>query len=312
MTRLVLRPRGPFSLAASTAFLEGFAPAAYESGGGVLRLAFVADPAFRPDGAERVAAVTLLAEGDAVVAEVAGDADPEAVRGQVERILSLDVDGAGFPAVGARDPVVARLQARFPGLRPVLFLSPYEAAAWALIGNRIRITQAARITARMARDLGTPVTIDGVTEHAFPGPSRLAELDAFPGLTGRKIAYLRALGHEAGSGLLDAATLRALPPDEALTRLQTLPGIGPFGAELILLRGAGAPDALPVAEARLGRAVALAYNLAAPPTAEELTRRAEAWRPYRTWVVLLLRAMLEAETGEIAGRRPSQPDPPPA
>jgi len=29
----------------------------------------------------------------------------------VERILSLDVDGSGFPAVGERDPVVA-----FPGM----------------------------------------------------------------------------------------------------------------------------------------------------------------------------------------------------
>jgi DNA-3-methyladenine glycosylase II len=64
-----------------------------------------------------------------VVGEVFGDADPEAVRDQVARILSLDVDGSGFPAVGRRDPVVGGLQARWPGLRPVGFFSPYEAAA---------------------------------------------------------------------------------------------------------------------------------------------------------------------------------------
>jgi hypothetical protein len=34
-----------------------------------------------------------------------------------------------------------------------------------------------------------------------------------------------------------------------------------------------------------------------------LEERAQAWRPYRTWVVLLLRVLLETETGEIGGTR---------
>jgi DNA-3-methyladenine glycosylase II len=40
-----LRPEGPYALAASIAFLEGFTPAAYQGDGGVLRFAFVADAA---------------------------------------------------------------------------------------------------------------------------------------------------------------------------------------------------------------------------------------------------------------------------
>ncbi|MCZ9339301.1 DNA-3-methyladenine glycosylase 2 family protein, partial [Streptomyces sp. TRM76130] len=54
----------------------------------------------------------------------------------VARILSLDVDGSGFADVAA-DPVVAGLMEQFPGLRPVCFNSPYEAAAWAVIGHRV-------------------------------------------------------------------------------------------------------------------------------------------------------------------------------
>jgi DNA-3-methyladenine glycosylase II len=64
-----------------------------------------------------------------------GKAAPEAVRDHIRRILSLDVDGSGFPEVGVRDPVVGELQVRYPGLRPVLFYSPYEASAWAIIGG---------------------------------------------------------------------------------------------------------------------------------------------------------------------------------
>ena len=43
----------------------------------------------------------------------------------------------------------------------------------------------------------------------------------------------------------------------------------------------------------------MAYRLDAPPTPEELERLAQNWRPYRTWVSLHLRAMLEEENGEI-------------
>jgi 3-methyladenine DNA glycosylase/8-oxoguanine DNA glycosylase len=66
------------------------------------------------------------------------------------------------------------------------------------------------------------------------------------------------------------------------------------------VRGAGAPDRLPAHEPRLGRAVAMAYGLEEPPTAEELYEISEGWRPYRSWVGLHLRTMLEDETGEIA------------
>src|SRR5215217_9705159 len=182
MTTFELVPRGPFSLAASAAFLEGFSPAAYRAAGaGHLHLAFV------PDGEEAAAGVCLHQPDGVVVGEVSGHADPEAVRDQVARILSLDVDGSGFPDVGRRDPVVGGLQARWPGLRPVGFFSPYEAAAWALIGHRIQMVQAARIKQRMAEELGEVVDIHGDRRHAFPGPARLAGLEGFRGLFARKV-----------------------------------------------------------------------------------------------------------------------------
>ena len=167
------------------------------------------------------------------------------VRPQVERILSLDVDGSGFAAVGERDPVVGDVQRRYPGLRPVGFWSPYEAAAWTIIGHRIRITQAAAIKARIAERLGEPVSFGGRVVHAFPSPQRLARLDTFPGLAGRKPEWLRSLAQAALDGQLDAARLRAMPPEEAMADLKKLPGIGDFSAGLTLLRGAGARTPFP-------------------------------------------------------------------
>jgi DNA-3-methyladenine glycosylase II len=303
METFSLAALGPFSLAASIRFLEGFAPASYAgpSGASVLELAFPVE------GSWRTAGVRVVQQASGIRAEIVSPEDPgpeltAAIGKQVRRILSLDVDGTGFAAVGERDPVAGDLQQRYLGLRPVGFWSPYEAAAWTIIGHRIRITQAAAIKARMAERLGEPVSFGDRVVPAFPAPQRLAELDTFPGLTGRKPEWLRSVAHAALDGQLDTDRLRALPYQDAMADLKQLPGIGDFSAELILLRGASEPDAVPKAEPRLARAVAMAYGLPGPASPEQLREISDGWKPYRTWVTVLMRVALEDATGEIGGR----------
>ncbi|HTQ88276.1 MAG TPA: hypothetical protein VMK84_02160 [Streptosporangiaceae bacterium] len=40
-----------------------------------------------------------------------------------------------------------------------------------------------------------------------------------------------------------------------------------------------------------------------PAVGEQIRTISENWRPYRTWVTLLLRTQLEYDTGEITGRQ---------
>jgi DNA-3-methyladenine glycosylase II len=153
MGTFILAARGPFSLAASIRFLEGFTPATSTAAAGQSL-----DMAFPVEGTWQTAGVRVREHAGGAECEVVSPLAPDrelltALRAQVARILSLDVDGSGFPAVGERDPVIAGLQRRYPGLRPVGFWSPYEAAAWAVIGQRIRIRQAAAIKAGLARQL---------------------------------------------------------------------------------------------------------------------------------------------------------------
>ncbi len=290
--------QGPFSLEASTRFLEGFAPAGtHASGGPTLALAFPVE------GDWRTAGVLVSQQGDRVTATVRGDADPEAVRAQLGRLLSLDVDGRAFPAVGERDAVVGELQRRYPGLRPVGFWSPYEAAAWAILSHRMRIAQAAKIKQRLAEQYGTQIELNGRGLCAFPAPHVLRELRSFEGIAERKLPWLRAIADAAIEGELDGARLRSLEPSEAQDQLRGLPGIGPFGAELILIRGATHPDLFPTHERRLHEEIARAYELHDRSLAA-LQLVAGGWRPYRSWVALLLRTRREDETAEIAtGRR---------
>jgi DNA-3-methyladenine glycosylase II len=236
-------------------------------------------------------------DGELVV-EVSGAAEPGAAARQVERILSLDLDGSDFPDVGERDPAIGRLQARYPGLRPVSFPSPYEAGAWFVLSQRMQAAQAVALKARITDELGERVEICGEERAAFPAPGVVAELEGLAGLPERKLATLRALAQAAAQGALDGERLRAMGGDAAVEELQRLPGVGPFTAQGIVVRGAGEPDYLATAEPRMARAAALAYRLDAPLAPEELARRGELWRPYRSWVGLLLRLGLQDASHE--------------
>ncbi len=274
---------GPWSLQTSRRFWEGFTPAALAGGsaGPGLRTVFCAEGDWR-----RAEAVVTQA-GDTACVDLAGDGDLDAAAAQVCRFLALDVDGRGWPEMGRQDPVIADPQARLPGPRPCGFHSPDEAAAWSVLAQRLRIVQAARLRAELIARHGQ----DG----AFPLPHTLARLDLE--LAGRRSEYLRAVAEAALDGLLDGAALRAVDPGQAIQRVQQVKGFGPFAAELVVVRGANAPDALPRHERRLDAEIAERYG-----PGRSLAEVSQAWRPYRTWAAVHLRALREQRTGEIAGR----------
>ena len=274
---------GPWSLETSRLFWEGFTPAALAGQPAEPGLHTV----FCAEGDWRRAEAQVTQAGNTAHLVVTGDGDLESAAAQARRFLALDVDARGWPQVGHRDPVIGDAQARLPGLRPCGFHSPYEAAAWAVLAQRLRIVQAARLRAELIAGHGK----DG----AFPPPQALRRLDL--DLPGRKSEYLRAVAEAALDRLLDGPALRALDPEQAVQRVQQVKGLGPFAAELVVVRGANAPDALPRHEPRLDAEIAERYG-----PGHTLAEVSQAWRPYRTWAAVHLRALREQRTGEIAGR----------
>jgi DNA-3-methyladenine glycosylase II len=209
---------GPWSLQTSRRFWKGFTPAALagEPAGPGLRTVFCAEGDWRRAEAE------VTQAGDTARVALAGDGDLDAAAAQACRFLALDVDARGWPEVGRRDLVIADAQARLPGLRPCGFHSPYEAAAWSVLSQRLRSVQAARLRAGLIARHGQ----DG----AFPPPGDLRRLDL--DLPARKSEYLRAVAEAALDGLLDGAALRVLDPALAVQRVEQVKGLGPFAAEI--------------------------------------------------------------------------------
>lgn len=292
MTELVRMPvDGPFSLAAAAAF--GFGPnmgRPSEAGDAVMRLAFVTD-----DLRHQAGAVIRQDPDGTLVAEVSGTGDVAATVRQLRRILSVDRPADGWIAAGQNDPVLGRLQAEHPGLRPVLFHSPYEAAAWAMMSQRRHRSQAAALRRRLCEALGRPFELDGQAEHAFPLPEQLLGLEAFPGLEPQRIERLRGVAERALAGDLDPEMLASTETDRAMTALKTIPGLGPFYAGLVLLRASGVSDALILDEPRLRSCLRHYYGLPDEPDDAAVRRIAEPWRPFRTWAAVLIRASGDRE-----------------
>jgi len=126
----------------------------------------------------------------------------------------------------------------------VLFNSPYEAAASFTIGHRSSIAQGRALRRRMSQLIGDAIDTPLGLQHAFPRPEVLLQLESFPGLPAGKLDRLHAVAAAALDGSLNRARPRSLPESEALAQLRRIPGIGPFFAQGILMRGAGLVDAV--------------------------------------------------------------------
>jgi DNA-3-methyladenine glycosylase II len=291
--RFEIVPKGPFDLETEATHFGGWP-----------RLGYGIVMAFPVEGWRSSAAVVMRQRDYTITGDVhgAGEADAERAWQQALATVSLDVDGKGFADVGRRDPVIGRLQAEYHNLRPVLFHSPYEAACAFVIGHRITILQTRRIRQRMAEEAGATIEVDGVAFKAFPDPHALLRLESFPGVAPVKIERLHHVARAALEGMLDRARLRSLPEAEALQQLRTLPGIGEFFAQGILMRGAGLVDAV-TGDDLTPRAIQLLYRLSERPDPAAVLDRAESWRPYRMWAIVLLNVWVRSQPPDVRGPR---------
>jgi DNA-3-methyladenine glycosylase II len=274
---------GPFSLQESAEFGFGQRPA--QAFDGVMRLAFCQDDLRHQVG------VVLRQDQRGVHGQIhGGNADVSAIRAQVARVLSLDHDVSGFLEVGRRDQVIGALQAAAPGLLPPLFYSPYEAAVWSVLSARRPANQLAEVRRGLSEKHGRVFELAGQRVAALPAPQQLLAVEEYPGIPPEKLARMHGVARAALDGVLDVDRLRSLGPAMATADVQRIKGIGPFYASLIIIRATGFRDVLPADEPLARDLITRLYKLDKHCEPADFERIAQAWRPYRTWATVLVRA----------------------
>ncbi len=117
------------------------------------------------------------------------------------------------------------------------------------------------------------------------------------GLSRPKLKTLMLAAAACENGRLDLHGLCRLPAHEAIASMTTLPGIGPWTAEVYLLFSAGHPDIFPAGDIALQNAFRMIFDLPERPTARMLGAAAEFWSPHRGVASRLLWAYYGVKRG---------------
>ncbi|HZC07148.1 MAG TPA: hypothetical protein VE338_16045, partial [Ktedonobacterales bacterium] len=149
-----------------------------------------------------------------------------------------------YAALLASDPVVAALDARYPGLRPARQFDLFGALVRCISAQQVNLRWATTTRRRLAETFGERHIIGAhevysLSAERLAGAS-VAELRALQ-FTTRKAEYLIGAAQTIASAALDIETLAALPDEQVIARLVALRGIGRWSAEWILARTLGRP-----------------------------------------------------------------------
>jgi AraC family transcriptional regulator of adaptative response / DNA-3-methyladenine glycosylase II len=206
------------------------------------------------------------------------------------RLLDLDADPDAVIDALSSDTVLAPVVAKAPGQRIPRTVDEAELAVRAVLGQQVSMKAARTHASRLVVAYGDPVQdVNGALTHSFPSIEQLGDIDpahlAVPASRRRTVTGLIA-------ALADGRVI--LHPgcdwDAARSQLLALPGIGPWTAEVIAMRGLGDPDAFPASD--LGLRLA-AEQLGLPMDHRELTTRSQPWRPWRSYATQHLWTTLE-------------------
>jgi DNA-3-methyladenine glycosylase II len=234
--------------------------------------------------ANRAAAFRATDAGWLRAPSLAVEVEPaDAGRGVAGKVIAAAaaafvVAPAEFAELCARDPVIAALDRRFPGLRPVLQTDLFTALLRSVTAQQLSLRWAAVVRRRLAERFGE--------HHSFPdgdwvrslSAARLAEAEV-PELRALQLSRRQAetiieVARACLDGRLDQESLAVAPEAVVIAELVQLRGIGRWSAEWILARTFGRP-VLVAGDLGVRKAVAHAY-FGAPIANETEVRRATA------------------------------------
>lgn len=121
-----------------------------------------------------------------------------------------------------------------------------------IVGQQISTAAMRTVWARLQELLGnvTPTAVNA---------ARVEELQAC-GMTFKKVEYIKNFAEQVESGAFDLAAVEHMDDAEAIKALSSLPGIGTWTAEMLLLFHMGRPDVLSFGDLGIHRGMRMVYH----------------------------------------------------
>lgn len=225
------------------------------------------------------------------------------------RLLDLDADPVAVDETLGADSALAVDVEKAPGVRVPRSVDGFEMAVRAIIGQQVSVGAARSVLARLvAAATAAPDRVDQVIGsadepaerrasldqreeagggddlRAFPGPEEILGLpdEAFPMPAARR-ATIRRLAQAVADGEIDLEP--GADGAETERRLTDLPGVGPWTAGYVAIRGIGDPDVFLGTDLGARRGAAA---LGIPDDPKTLETYADRWRPWRSYALIRL------------------------
>jgi len=202
---------------------------------------------------------------------------------RLRRLFDLDADVATIGGELSRDPLLSPLVHARPGLRVPGAWDGFELGVRAILGQQVTLGAGRKLAGRLVALCAETLTGGGDEREltrVFPSAERLLASDLSGlGMPAARRATLVALAEAAVAD--PQLFTRPMTAAEAVERFRSIRGIGEWTAQYIALRALRLPDAFPPGDAALIRSVGAL--LGERPTSAGLVRRAEAWRPWRSY-----------------------------
>ncbi|MEO8196734.1 MAG: DUF488 family protein [Thermoanaerobaculia bacterium] len=243
-------------------------------------------------------------------AAVATPAARQAIGQTVRRILGLDVDPEPLERLAEAQRRLASTARALRGMRPPRFAGLFETFLNVVPFQHVSLDAGVAIVGRLVERFGEAVEHDGRRFHAVPDArvvarARLDTLKAC-GFSLRKAEALRNVARAIESGKLSEEQLSRLSSSEAVWHLTGLPGIGPWSASLVLLRGLGRLDVFPPGDVGVARGLGKLTGLSSGPALDRVVQRFGDRRGY-LYFCSLGAALLAKDLIHAAPARPPAP-----
>jgi DNA-3-methyladenine glycosylase II len=206
---------------------------------------------------------------------------PEAVAA-ARRILGLDVSPRLLFEAVSGEPRLQPLAERCAGLRPPRYPSLFEAIGMTIPFQQVSLAAGQSIANQLVRRFGGPARL-------FPSPEAIAAAD-LGDLRACGLSLVKARTLQTAARLVrddQLADLDGLNSEQVVEVLDDVPGIGPWTAAVIALRGLGRLDVFPPGDVGARRTLARLLGHSAPLTAAEETALLERLGPSRGLVYFL-------------------------
>jgi DNA-3-methyladenine glycosylase II len=203
------------------------------------------------------------------------------------KMLAVRLDPAPLHAAAMRLRSLRPTALALRGMRPPRFAALFETFGSVVPFQQLSLDAGAAIVRRLVERFGERLLHAGKSYAAFPQAGAVAGARLPPllacGLSRSKAESLRSLAKAVEAGEVSEAAIAPLATSAALKELVALPGIGPWSAALVLLRGFGRLEVFPPGDSGAIRGLTALLHSRSP---ESLARVIQRFGDYRGYLYL--------------------------